>query len=321
MDTTSQVPSRLRPAAARAGQSQARRGRAGAAGDGLRRGSGRPPRPGPVTVAGRLPGVTCDLNGRAPGDVAGRALGDVAGRAPGDRAVGNPGPGSRGAVRGTGSQAGTGRQALRTGRQSLRTGRAAANAGLRPPGPGAAAVRFPAARQDRAPAAGTAAAGLRVPRITFVLLVLALLGGGLVCLLVVYTTLGATGLRISQLQTENANLSLQEQTLLGQVAQEQSPQRVEERAYQLGMRPQAGGNILDLRTGRYYQLPDKAGGQVRYAAATPSAGSTSAARRAARRHPAAPPTPARHAARAGLVTQPKRAAAGANPAAKSGSGR
>lgn len=265
MDTTSQVPSRLRPAVARAGQPQVRRGRAGGAGDELRRGSGRPPRPGPVTVAGRLPGVTADR----------------AGHAPGDRAVGKPGAGSRGAVRSTGSQAAT-------GRQSLRTGRAAANAGLRPPGPGAAAppaarpqsVRFPAARHDPAPAAGTAAAGLRVPRITFVLLVLALLGGGLVCLLVVYTTLGATGLRISQLQTENANLSLREQTLLGQVAQERSPQRVEERAYQLGMRPQAGGNILDLRTGRSYQLPDKAGGQVRYAAATPSAGSTSAAARA-----------------------------------------
>src|SRR6202007_847501 len=87
-----------------------------------------------------------------------------------------------------------------------------------------------------------------LPRIPFVLLVLTLLGGGLICLLVVNTTLGATSFRISQLQRDNANLSAQEQTLLRQVAKERAPQGIEERAYQLGMRAPASSYILALRT-------------------------------------------------------------------------
>jgi hypothetical protein len=120
----------------------------------------------------------------------------------------------------------------------------------------------------------------------FVLLVLALLGGGLVCLLVVNTTLGATSFRISQLQSDNANLSLQEQTLLGQVASEESPQGIEQRAYQLGMRPEAGGNILDLRDHRYSQLPSYAGAQGQGNGAAPSAGNTTAGRTGAARRAA-----------------------------------
>jgi hypothetical protein len=125
-----------------------------------------------------------------------------------------------------------------------------------------------------------------LPRIPFVLLVLTLLGGGLVCLLVVNTTLGATSFRISQLQSDNANLTLQEQTLLGQVADEESPQGIEQRAYQLGMRPEAGGNILDLRDHRYSQLPSYAGAQGQGSGAAPAAGKASAGRTAAARQAA-----------------------------------
>jgi hypothetical protein len=114
--------------------------------------------------------------------------------------------------------------------------------------------------------------------------VLALLGGGLICLLVVNTTLGATSFRISQLQSDNAKLSLQKQTLLGQVATEQSPQGIEQRAYQLGMRTPADANILDLRTHHYSQVPDHAGAP---GIAAPSAGRTSATALRARRRNAA----------------------------------
>ena len=123
-----------------------------------------------------------------------------------------------------------------------------------------------------------------LPRIPFVLLVLALLGGGLVCLLVVNTTLGATSFRISQLQSDNAKLSLQQQTLLGQVAKEQSPQGIEQRAYQLGMRIPATSNILDLRNHRFAKVPDHPGTQETDAGAAPPAGSTRDARHKAARH-------------------------------------
>jgi len=92
----------------------------------------------------------------------------------------------------------------------------------------------------------------------FVLLVLALLGGGLVCMLVVNTTLGAASFRLSQLQSENAKLSLQERDLQGRIQNEQAPDEIAKRAYQLGMRAEPNATILDLRTGRYYRLHDQA---------------------------------------------------------------
>ncbi len=93
----------------------------------------------------------------------------------------------------------------------------------------------------------------------FVLLVLALLGGGLVCLLVINTTLGSTSFRISQLQTQNANLSLEQQSLQGQIQREVGPAQIEQKAYQLGMRAETSTNILDLRKHRYYRLAGGAG--------------------------------------------------------------
>jgi hypothetical protein len=142
------------------------------------------------------------------------------------------------------------------------------------------------------------AATVPLRRIPFVLLVLALLGGGLVCLLVVNTTLGASSFRISQLQSDNANLSLQEQTLLGQIAKERSPQGVEERAYQLGMRMPASSNILDLRNHRYARVPSHAGAQGQ---------DSTAARRTARHHAAAHPgRDAPRGSHAGRAAHPKR---------------
>jgi hypothetical protein len=105
----------------------------------------------------------------------------------------------------------------------------------------------------------------------FVLLVLVLLGGGLICLLVINTTLGATSFRVSRLQTTGAALATQKQALQQQIAAEQSPAQIARRAYQLGMRVQLNGNILDLRTHQSYQLPGQASATVSLgAAATPS---------------------------------------------------
>ena len=98
-----------------------------------------------------------------------------------------------------------------------------------------------------------------VPRLPFVLLVLALLGGSLVCLLVINTTLGAASFRISQLQKRSASLSTQEQNLRQQVAAEQAPAAIAERAYALGMRAQTSTTILDLRSGQIYMLPGQGG--------------------------------------------------------------
>ena len=93
----------------------------------------------------------------------------------------------------------------------------------------------------------------------FVLLVLALLGGSLICLLVINTTLGAASFRISQLQKTGASLATQLQGLRQQVATEEAPAEIARRAYRLGMRTQSTVTILDLRTHRTYVLDGQGG--------------------------------------------------------------
>jgi hypothetical protein len=105
----------------------------------------------------------------------------------------------------------------------------------------------------QAPAPGSAAAeALSVARTPFIVLLLGLLGGGLVCLLVINTTLAAASFRISDLQKENVQLAQQQQTLQQQVASEESPATIERQAYHLGMRPQSILSYVDLKTGRKY---------------------------------------------------------------------
>ncbi len=97
----------------------------------------------------------------------------------------------------------------------------------------------------RAPAVG--AGGSRTP---FVLLLLAMLGGGLVCLLVINTTLGASSFEIDRLQQSAAARQLQVQQLQNQVAADQNDATVQREACRLGMRPQENLEFLDLRTHR-----------------------------------------------------------------------
>jgi len=83
---------------------------------------------------------------------------------------------------------------------------------------------------------------------SFVLLVLGLLGGGLVCLLVVNTTLAAASIGISRLQQQNAARLQQVQELQQQVATEGSPSVIEKEAARLGMRPEQVPAFVNLRT-------------------------------------------------------------------------
>ena len=82
-----------------------------------------------------------------------------------------------------------------------------------------------------------------------------MLGGGLVCLLVINTTLAAASFRINALQRGNAALTQQEQTLQQQVSTEESPSSLERRALRLGLRTQPLLNVLNLRTGHVYRQP------------------------------------------------------------------
>jgi cell division protein FtsL len=85
---------------------------------------------------------------------------------------------------------------------------------------------------------------------SFVLLVLGLLGGGLVCLLVVNTTLAAASIGISRLQQQNSTQVQRIQELQQQVASERSDSMIEREAKRLGMRPMQVPGFVDLRTGK-----------------------------------------------------------------------
>src|ERR1700741_5317364 len=111
-----------------------------------------------------------------------------------------------------------------------------------PPGPA------PGTRPAPRPAGPRARS--RAPRAPFILLLVGLLGGALVSLLVISTTLAQGSYRISSLQQQNANLAKQEQLLTQQVAQASSPAQIAQEAEQYGMRPNPRLQFINLKTGK-----------------------------------------------------------------------
>ena len=129
-------------------------------------------------------------------------------------------------------------------------------------GPAAAPVRtggrrpaVPGPVRPRSPARQAGAGRRPASRTPFILLVLGLLGSGLVCLLVINTTLAAASFRISALQQGNVQASERVEELQQQVAAEESPASIEQRALQLGLQVQPVLDFVDLRTGRSYVTP------------------------------------------------------------------
>jgi hypothetical protein len=90
----------------------------------------------------------------------------------------------------------------------------------------------------------------RSPRMPFILLLVGLLGGALVSLLVISTTLAQGAFRITNLQEQNANLARQEQTLTNEVAQAGNPAVIAKQAEQFGMRPNPYLGFIDPKTGK-----------------------------------------------------------------------
>ena len=91
---------------------------------------------------------------------------------------------------------------------------------------------------------------VRSPRMPFILLLVGLLGGALVCLLVISTTLAQGAFRITNLQEQSATLARQEQILTNEVAQAGNPAVIAAEAKQLGMRPNPRLGFIDLKTGK-----------------------------------------------------------------------
>src|SRR6266516_6541989 len=95
----------------------------------------------------------------------------------------------------------------------------------------------------------------RSSRTPFVFLVVGLLGGGLLCLLLINTILDTGSYQITQLQQDNVALVQRTQELQAQIAHEKSPGVLASRAHQLGMREPSLLYFLDLRKGRIEREP------------------------------------------------------------------
>ncbi len=90
----------------------------------------------------------------------------------------------------------------------------------------------------------------RHPRAPFILLLVGLLGGALISLLMISTTLAEGSFRITNLQQQNTNLARQEQLLTQQVAQAESPAEIAQEAEQYGMQQDPNLKFINLKTGK-----------------------------------------------------------------------
>jgi hypothetical protein len=112
-------------------------------------------------------------------------------------------------------------------------------------------ITGPAARPTtRDPLAIRQGARRRHPRAPFILLLIGLLGGALVSLLVISTTLAQGSFQITSLQQQNSSLARQEQLLTQEVAQASSPAQIAQEAEMLGMRPDPNLRFINLKTGK-----------------------------------------------------------------------
>jgi hypothetical protein len=87
--------------------------------------------------------------------------------------------------------------------------------------------------------------------------VLGLLGGSLLCLLLINTVLATGAFQITALEHSNTLLSQREQELRAALAAEQSPSALARRARELGMAEPALLHFLNLTTGRADSQPSR----------------------------------------------------------------
>lgn len=95
----------------------------------------------------------------------------------------------------------------------------------------------------------------RPRRAPFVLLVVGLLGGGLVCLLLLNTVLAQGSFQLESLRERQANLTHQLEALEQDVAYLSSPEVIARKARSLGMVPSEGAVFLDADKREVYGPP------------------------------------------------------------------
>jgi hypothetical protein len=105
-------------------------------------------------------------------------------------------------------------------------------------------------RPGEAPQAGQTQRARQAQRMPFILLLVGLLGGALVSLLVISTTLDEGAYRINSLTEQNNALSKYEQILNQQVNQDRNEATIYREAYQLGMRTDKDLRFINVESSK-----------------------------------------------------------------------
>ena len=135
------------------------------------------------------------------------------------------------------------------------------------------------------------------PRAPFVALVVALLGGGLVTLLLLNTAIAANSFRMHELQQRTAALNLQEQQLQREIDDKAAPGALAAQARKLGMIPAGAPAFISLPDGRILGSPAPAKAPPPPPAPRPSPSVAASAAPAA----SATPAPVAHATASPVV--------------------
>jgi cell division protein FtsB len=138
----------------------------------------------------------------------------------------------------------------------------------------------------------------RAPRAPFLIVVGGLLGGGLLALLALNTTLAEGSFAVYDLKRETAALADQEQALVQEVALAESPEQLEKAARRQGMVAAANPVFLRLADGAVLGVPVAA--EAPKAPARKAAAAKTAAAKPAVSTPAPAPKPASKPATSGL---------------------
>ena len=95
----------------------------------------------------------------------------------------------------------------------------------------------------------------RLSRLPFMLIVAVLLGGGMVGVLLLSTTIQAQSAELSALQAQESELSYQEAALVAIVQDLRSSQNLADRAWELGMRPNPNPAFIMMPDGTVVGAP------------------------------------------------------------------
>jgi hypothetical protein len=98
--------------------------------------------------------------------------------------------------------------------------------------------------------AGLAQRARQAQRMPFILLLVGLLGGALVSLLVISTTLDEGAYRINSLTQQNNALSKDEEIINQQLNQDRNEATIYKEAYQLGMRSDRDLRFINVESGK-----------------------------------------------------------------------